>query len=126
VIAIDDVLELEPGVRIVARSSISASNEVFRDHFPGFPVLPGALLLDLFDQAGAKLLGPQGAPSLRRVERLTFSRAALPGDRVILTLEHMGNRSDTELLSAKAEADGQLLARATLLFDRAASRRNAP
>ena len=125
-IAIDKVLELEPGARIVALSSISASSEVFRDHFPGFPVLPGALLLELFDQAGAALLGPSGAPRLRRVERLTFSRAALPGDRVILTLERVGSRGSAELLSGKAETDGQLLARATLLFEGAESWRDSP
>ncbi|HEX9638267.1 MAG TPA: hypothetical protein VGB99_12075 [Acidobacteriota bacterium] len=120
-LTLDEVLELQPGRRIVAASCVAASNELFRDHFPGLPLVPGAVLLDLFDQAGAVLLGAGGGLTLRRVERLTFSRAALPGDRVILTLERVGRRSDAELIDARAETDGELLARATLLFDRVQS-----
>src|SRR6478672_7568140 len=53
---IDRVLELEPGKKIVAIKNLSLAEEYLADHFPGFPVMPGVLMLEALTQAGAWLI----------------------------------------------------------------------
>ncbi len=45
---VDRVDECEPGERVVAVKALALNEEFFRDHFPGMPVLPGAMILEGF------------------------------------------------------------------------------
>jgi 3-hydroxyacyl-[acyl-carrier-protein] dehydratase len=53
---IDRVTALEPGQRITALKNLSLAEEYLADHFPGFPVMPGVLMLEAMTQAGAWLV----------------------------------------------------------------------
>jgi 3-hydroxyacyl-[acyl-carrier-protein] dehydratase len=53
---IDRVTELVPGERIAAIKNLSLAEEYLADHFPGFPVMPGVLMLEALTQAGAWLV----------------------------------------------------------------------
>lgn len=52
---IDDVLDLDEG-RITARKQVTAAEEYLADHFPGFPILPGVMMLEVMVQAARRLL----------------------------------------------------------------------
>ena len=52
---IDRAVELEPGKRIVAVKTLTLAEEYLQDHFPGFPVLPGVLMIEAMVQAAAWL-----------------------------------------------------------------------
>ena len=52
---IDKVVTREPQ-RLVALKNVTAAEEYLGDHFPGFPVLPGVLMLEALVQAGRRLL----------------------------------------------------------------------
>ena len=53
---VDRIVELEPGVRIKALKNLSMAEEYLEDHFPGFPVMPGVLMLETMTQASAWLI----------------------------------------------------------------------
>ena len=53
---IDRVVELVPGARITAVKNLSMAEEYLADHFPGFPVMPGVLMLEAMTQAAAWLV----------------------------------------------------------------------
>ena len=45
-----------PGPSLVAIKNLSLAEEYLGDHFPGFPVMPGVLMLEALTQAGAWLI----------------------------------------------------------------------
>ncbi len=55
-ILIDRILELKSGESIVAVKNLSLAEEYLADHFPGFPVMPGVLMLEALTQAAAWLI----------------------------------------------------------------------
>ncbi len=55
-VLIDRILELTPGQSLVAVKNLTLAEEYLADHFPGFPVMPGVLMLEALTQAGAWLI----------------------------------------------------------------------
>src|SRR5437660_7462760 len=55
-VLIDRILDLQSGQSLVAIKNLSLAEEYLADHFPGFPVMPGVLMLEALTQAGAWLI----------------------------------------------------------------------
>ncbi|MBL7132634.1 MAG: beta-hydroxyacyl-ACP dehydratase [Phycisphaerae bacterium] len=53
---VDRIESIEPGKRIVTTKALSLAEEYLADHFPGFPVMPGVLMLESMAQGGAWLV----------------------------------------------------------------------
>lgn len=53
---VDKIVALEKGKSITAVKTLSMAEEYLADHFPGFPVMPGVLMLESLVQAGAWLM----------------------------------------------------------------------
>ncbi len=100
IILVDRVLEIEPGRRIVALKNVSINEPVFSGHFPGYPVMPGVLLLEALAQAAAILsivtLGGEQAKDqiyyFVGVDRARFKRPVEPGDQLQLEVDFVRER----------------------------------
>jgi 3-hydroxyacyl-[acyl-carrier-protein] dehydratase len=55
-VLIDRIVDLQPGRSIVTVKNLSLAEEYLADHFPGFPVMPGVLMLEALAQSGAWLI----------------------------------------------------------------------
>jgi len=88
---IDRVLECEAGERVVALKALAFNEEFFRDHFPGMPVLPGAMILEGFVQAARHCLAARAGGDdrwlLAEVAQMRFNRFVVPGEVVRLEVE---------------------------------------
>ena len=87
---IDEVLELEPGKRVVARREIRADDWWFAGHFPQRPVMPGVLTVEAIAQTGAVAVLVEEANRgklafFAGIDNCKFKRIVEPGD--VLTLE---------------------------------------
>jgi 3-hydroxyacyl-[acyl-carrier-protein] dehydratase len=86
---LDRVTELVPGEYAVAEKDILATEDVFRGHFPGYPIFPGVLQLEALAQTGAVALlslpEAQGKLVLfAGVDHVRFRRPVVPGDTLRL------------------------------------------
>jgi len=87
---VDEILELEPGKRVVARREVRTDDWWFAGHFPGRPVMPGVLTIEAIAQAGAVAVLADAAntgkvPFFAGIDDCRFKRVVEPGD--VLTLE---------------------------------------
>lgn len=86
---IDRVLERDEN-RVVATKLVSNAEEYLRDHFPGFPVLPGVMMLEAMVQAGRLLVDPDNDANpplvLGAVKTLKYGRFARPGATLRVTV----------------------------------------
>ncbi len=95
IILVDRVVQIEAGRRIVALKNVSINEPVFAGHFPGYPVMPGVLILEALAQAAALLailsLPPEEVHRkvtyLMGIDGARFRRPVVPGDRLELVCE---------------------------------------
>ena len=86
---LDRVLELT-GESILAEKTIPADLDIFKGHYPDYPLMPGVLLCEAVFQAGALLVGEllkseqdrSGVPVLTRINGAKFKREVRPGDTI--------------------------------------------
>jgi 3-hydroxyacyl-[acyl-carrier-protein] dehydratase len=118
---LDDVLELEPGRRVVARREVRAEDPWFAGHFPGRPVMPGVLIVEAMAQAGAVAVlyedENRGKLALfAGIDDCRFKRVVEPGDVLTLTCVIDAVRGPIGRGKATAHVGDELAARGTLTF----------
>ena len=106
---VDRILECEPGVRVVGCKALAFNEEFFRDHFPGKPVLPGAMILEGFVQAARHCLaaadGGHDRWTLHEVNGMRFNRFAVPGEVLKLEAEYDKGQNGAHWFKGKASVD---------------------
>ncbi len=91
-ILIDRITELVPGERITAVKALSLAEEYLADHFPGFPVMPGVLMIEALVQASAWLVRStedfaHSMLQLGEARNVTYKSFVSPGQVFCLTAE---------------------------------------
>jgi 3-hydroxyacyl-[acyl-carrier-protein] dehydratase len=118
---IDEVLELEPGRRVVARREVRADDPWFAGHFPSRPVMPGVLIVEAMAQTGAVAVLAEEENRgkiafFAGIDDCRFKRVVEPGDMLTLVCEIDQVRGPIGRGKATAHVGEQLAARGTLTF----------
>ncbi len=117
---IDRFLEFDRGKSARAIKCLSMAEDYFADHFPGWPVMPAALILEGLAQTGGVLVGEvndfREKVILAKIPWARFHREAFPGAQLIYDVEVLHLRPEGAAVGGKVTADDELIAEAEIFF----------
>jgi 3-hydroxyacyl-[acyl-carrier-protein] dehydratase len=116
---LDEVIELEPNKRVVARKLVT--DEDCAGHFPGNPIMPGVKMVEALAQAGAVAVLSEEENRGRialfaGIDDVRFKRVVRPGDELTLECDLETVRGPIGKGKARATVNGELAVRGTLTF----------
>jgi|TARA_B110000444_G_scaffold41049_1_gene37003 3-hydroxyacyl-[acyl-carrier-protein] dehydratase len=120
---IDEVVEIELGKKIHCIKRNSSSEDYFRGHFPGNPVMPGVLILEALAQASG-ILGFKTMDKIPEegsiyvfagVDKARFRKRVGPEDVINLYSEVVNEKKGIWKFDTRAEVEGHLVCSATIL-----------
>ena len=117
---VDKFIEFNSGVSAKAVKNVSLAEEHLHDHFPGFPVMPGSLMIEGMAQTGGILLGEHNDFEhnviLAKVPKVEFHSWACPGDQLIYSATLEDARDEGGSVKVAATVEDRLVAEAEIVF----------
>jgi 3-hydroxyacyl-[acyl-carrier-protein] dehydratase len=116
---LDEITDIVPGARVVARKVVRDDEWYLAGHFPGRPIMPGVLMVEAMAQAGAVAVlsepGNRGKLALfAGIDGVRFKRLVGPGDELELTCDLERMRGPVGRGKATATVGDELAVRGTL------------
>jgi len=117
---VDKILELIPGEKVSGVKSVTINEPFFQGHFPGYPIMPGVLVIEALGQTGGVLLlNSVDEPEKKLVfftglENVRFRQPVRPGDQLYLQVEMDFFRRGICRMVGKAYVDDVVVAEATM------------
>jgi 3-hydroxyacyl-[acyl-carrier-protein] dehydratase len=120
----DRILKLEIGKRVVGLKNITLSEDYFTDHFPIYPIMPGALILEASAQVCEILIhrtvkeqnGKDMRGVLATINKAKFRRFIRPGDQLIIEGNLDSMRGDIAKVSVEVKVKDKIVATMSLIF----------
>ncbi|MCM8775601.1 MAG: hypothetical protein NC930_04525 [Candidatus Omnitrophica bacterium] len=113
---------MKPGEGIAASGHIPEQSEFFQDHFPGFPVLPGVLALEMLKKTAEHYLSvtnaeDQGYYFLKQIRATRFLTYLKPGDEWESRLHLMSSEGNQTRWKAELFHKGKVAVTAELTLE---------
>ena len=118
---IDKVLSLEKN-KVIAIKNVAANEEFFKGHFAGFPIMPGALIVEGMGQAATLLVRYnienhwEKEVLAYKIREAKFSAPTFPGDQLKYEIVLVGQDERGALMNAKAYVNDKIVAEAGLML----------
>jgi 3-hydroxyacyl-[acyl-carrier-protein] dehydratase len=116
---IDRIVDLKLADRtITCEASVPTDSTIFEGHFPGYPLMPGVLLIESMAQTSGWLVVAttrfERMPFLASVKEAKFRTFVTPGQKLSITANLVHEGSGYVVTEAKVMAGGKLACDATL------------
>ena len=120
---VDKILEFEDSKSILAIKNVSFNEPFFNGHFPGYPVMPGVLILEALAQASGLLVfkTPSICPPNESlylfvgIDKARFKKPVVPGDQLKLKVEMKKSKQGFAVFDALATVGDEVAASAELM-----------
>ena len=117
---IDKFLEFRSGQFARAIKNLTLAEEHLHDHYPGYPVMPAALILEGLAQTGGILVGEANEfrekVVLAKVPFARFAREAGPGEQLTYHAEVVDLRPEGAVVKGRVTSGPDLVAEAEIFF----------
>ena len=118
---IDRITALNVSERtITVEANVPEQSTIFEGHFPGYPLMPGVLLIEAMAQTSGWLLiatmNFERMPFLAAVKEAKMRRFINPGEKLQIDARLVHDGSGYAMTDAKIRVDGKLACNATLTF----------
>src|SRR5207248_10120363 len=117
---IDGFTEFDHGKSARAVKNLSLAEDYFADHFPGYPVMPGPLILEGLAQTGGILVGEaydfREKVILAKIPTARFHREVLAGEQLTYAVEILTLRAEGASVAGKVFVDAELVAESEIFF----------
>ncbi len=125
---VDKIIDFVPGEKAVGVKNVTFNEDFFQGHFPGYPLMPGVLIVEAMAQVGGIVLThlpeylslpaeTRGLFVFTGIDGVRFRRQVVPGDQLVMTAELLSfKRGRFAKMKARAEVDGQVAADGELMF----------
>jgi len=117
-ILVDKIIEMDPGKSVVGVRNFSRSESFFMDHFPGFPVVPGVLHVEMIAQVGGISImaaNPDILPTLGSIKSAKLYNKIVPGDQAVIKVQVVV-RKEFSVVSGHIEVEGKKVSAAELIL----------
>src|SRR3954452_13295957 len=117
---IDRFLAFESKKSARAVKNLSLAEDYFAEHFPGYPIMPGPLILEGLAQTGSILVGEANdfreKVVLAKIPRARFDREVLAGEQLTYAVEILTLRAEGASVAGKVFVGEELVAEAEIFF----------
>lgn len=118
---VDRIIELEEGVRAVGIKNVTMNEPFFPGHFPGYPVMPGVLIVEALAQVGTvailKVEANRGKLGFfAGIDGFRFRGQVVPGDTLRLEVEITRMKGMIGKGRATAKVEGKVVAEGEIMF----------
>ena len=105
---IDGIEETKDEQSLRASFTLNGTEEFLKDHFGGFPVMPGVLLLESLKQAASCLLtrckpGEGSCYRLAWAEEVKFGQFVKPGSRLLIDVRLSGQEGASHIFEGRID-----------------------
>ena len=119
---VDRIISLETGKSVTAVKNLSLAEEYLADHFPGFPVMPGVLMLETLVQSAAWLMRhtedfKYSTILLKQARAVRFNSFVLPGKTLTVTVTFQKRGEEQCVLKGSGTVDGASAVNARLTLE---------
>ncbi|OAJ76043.1 3-hydroxyacyl-[acyl-carrier-protein] dehydratase FabZ [Brevibacillus sp. SKDU10] len=118
---VDRIVEVEYGKRSVGLKNVTINEPFFQGHFPGYPVMPGVLIVEALAQVGAvAILGKEENKGklafFAGIDNFRFKEQVTPGDTLLLEVVMTRVRGTVGKGNAVARVGEKVVAEGEIMF----------
>ena len=118
---VDRIFDMDRDEKAIGLKNVTINEPFFQGHFPGFPVMPGVLIIEGLAQTAGALcvhsLGESYRPQLvyfMGIDRAKFRKPVVPGDQLFFHVKKIRSRGRAWRFAGEAKVDGAVVAEAEI------------